>query len=225
MSAVMKDSPPLPYSPQLPWIVSVLVTVVSMGFDHQPEARYSTGHDPGGAAVVSIAFGLWCGWLTLLAMAGPRWLRLGLVVLVPSSFFGYALNKNALQWLLYVRNADIMDPLVLWGVGGLIAAASVWLTRSWLRLLTVLVSIPLALAASIGVRIAAVEIAYQRPAWPAEDSWNPAWPEFVFLAACRVLVPYVFWKLLLPKSLLGCSESGGRPFAGVSDSAAPAIGH
>ena len=205
MSVTGEENPPLSYSPRLPWIVSMLVTVVSMVFDHQPETRYSTGHDPGGAAVVSIVFALWCGWLTLLAMAGPRWLRLGLVIMVPSSFFGYALHKNVLQWLLYVRNADIIDPLVLWAAAGLIAVASVWLTRSWLRLLTVLVSVPLALAASVGVGIAAVEIARHRPAWS----------EFVLLAACRVLVPYVFWTLLLPRSLPGSSENSGRPFDGV----------
>lgn len=198
----MEDSRPLPYTSRLPWIVSVVVTVVSICFDEPPGVpRYYTGYDPGGAAVVSIVFGLWCGWLTLLAMAGPRWLRLGLVVMVTSSFFGYALHKDNLRRPLYVPNADVIDPLVLWAAAGLIGVASVWLTRGWLRLLTVLISVPLAFATSIGFGLAAQAI--------ANDSWNPGWPFFVMLTACRVLVPYFFWTLILPKNLPG--ERTGPP--------------
>ncbi len=164
-----------------------------MAFDDQPQTRYSTGHDPGGAAVVSIAFSLWCGWLALLAMAGSRWLRLGLVVMAPLSCFAFIVSKREFQWMLYVRNAQIIDPLILLAVSGIVAVASVCLTRHWGRLATVLVSVPVAFAASIGFAYVADAL--------SDDNWNPAWPDFVLLASCRVLVPYSFWTLLLPRSL------------------------
>jgi hypothetical protein len=95
--------------------------------------------------------------------------------------------------MLYVQNAEVIDPLVLLATSAIVAAASVCLTRHWKRLATVLVSIPLALAVAVALALLANSI--------SAENWNPGWPDFVLLASCRVLVPYLFWSLLLPRSL------------------------
>jgi hypothetical protein len=169
-----------------PRVVSIGVAVGTMVLDDLPLGQYATFHDPGGAAVLSTLLALPCGLLAVTTTYYAK-TRRELIAIVVLLLFLNAGGKG----MLYVRNAHIIDPLVLWAGSMVIAIAYVKATRRWRRLVTVLVSVPLALGVSHGLEWLATRYA------PA--SWNSSWPFFVLLVAYRVLVPYCFWTMLIPR--------------------------
>jgi hypothetical protein len=155
-------------------VIAAGIAVACMLIDDLPEAQYNTFRDPGAAAMLSIVF----------ADAFTLWGRRGWKPLIHLTFWFALVLKFFVQPLFWVQNAwfwDVGTLLLAHGVLGFLAVRGMNLWAGLFCFVATVVCVTLVLC-----------ILY------LTSLFGSSWIAFYWqLGAARVLVPWVFWTVVL----------------------------